>query len=509
MKGLHISRGMILLGLLSVFLCPSLLAHAASVPKKGFEVGGVEIKDAQGNKVGGYAGSYALLIGVSNYTSGWPRLENVPGELDKVEVLLRSQGFKVERWPKPGKSGPDGAELESAFNEFIRKYGYDKDNRLLFFFSGHGYTLDSGSRGYLVPTDAPDPKKDEKEFRRRALDMDQIMTWAKRMTSKHALFLFDSCFSGTIFKQKALPDMPPNISAMTTRPVRQFITAGSAEEKVPAKSTFIPMFIDAIKESFADYNKDGYVSGTELGMYLSNEVPKYVLQTPQYGTIQDYDLSRGDFVFRVGIKENPVADTGWVSAEPSPYKAWPLIADEKFTSASNPPWMQGNWSDINSTMGVSINDGKYRWDMSFQKPWARPLEAPYPSAVDFYVAVDVKLVESTVAEGVSLNLLFGRASQKDYRFTISSNNYFALSRADETDTKLIIDWTPTAVDLSKPNRLSVLVDNQTIKLFLNSVLVGEYRDTTFTGGKVGLALGSWGVGRVVAEFDNFEFHRKP
>jgi len=49
--------------------------------------------------------------------------------------------------------------------------------------------------------------------------------------------------------------------------------------------------------------KDGYVTGQELGLYLQSEVLKHARQTPQYGKIKDYKLSRGDFVFIVGTKE--------------------------------------------------------------------------------------------------------------------------------------------------------------------------------------------------------------
>ena len=62
-------------------------------------------------------------------------------------------------------------------------------------------------------------------------------------------------------------------------------------------STFTPALLDGIEQGLADYNQDGYVSGTELGLYLQSEVPKHARQTPQFGKIGDYDLSRGDFIF--------------------------------------------------------------------------------------------------------------------------------------------------------------------------------------------------------------------
>ena len=122
----------------------------------------------------------------------------------------------------------------------------------------------------------------------------------RSMDAKHALFLFDSCFSGAIFKQRDLPAVPPSVMQMTAQPVRQFITAGTAGQSVPAVSTFTPAFVDAVSHGLADLNNDGYISGTELGLYLSEKVPRHAAQTPQYGKISDYNLSRGDFIFVAG-----------------------------------------------------------------------------------------------------------------------------------------------------------------------------------------------------------------
>ena len=187
--------------------------------------------------------------------------------------------------------------MSEAFEDFIDRYGFDEGNRLLFFFSGHGHTRKRGKKGYLVPTDAPDPRYDEKGFARKAIGMNQILTWSRKIEAKHALFLFDSCFSGTVFKAKALPKLPPHISDITSRPVRQFISAGSAGEEVPANSVFTPSFIRALRGE-GDLDKDGYISGTELGMYLHRKVLSYDTgQHPQYGKIKDPDLDEGDFVF--------------------------------------------------------------------------------------------------------------------------------------------------------------------------------------------------------------------
>jgi hypothetical protein len=278
---------------------------------------GIAIKTQQGQEMDLYTGSYALLIGVSDYHNGWPKLEQIPGELSRVEKVLKRQGFRVEKI-----LDPDAEALEDGIEDFIDHYGYTKGNRLLFFYSGHGHTMHNGKRGYLVPVDAPDPRDHPVDFKRTAIDMNQIVSWCRQMDAKHALFLFDSCFSGTIFKQKDLPQKPPHITRLTSRPVRQFITAGSAGEPVPARSTFTPAFVDAIEHGLADLNKDSYVSGTELGLYLQNLVPNYARQSPQYGKIRDYELSRGDFIFLAGGSDLPSQQPAQPEAETGSLLVW-------------------------------------------------------------------------------------------------------------------------------------------------------------------------------------------
>ena len=276
------------------FLSPSIFAD------RGLKV--ISIKNSKGEQVGLYKKSHALVIGVSDYKAGWPDLESIPGEIEQVEESLMKLGFKVEK-----VINPDSKELKLAFEDFINSYGYDEHNRLLLFYSGHGHSRKGGKKGYLVPVDAPNPRKDEKGFLRKALTMSDILNMSKKMEAKHALFLFDSCFSGTIFKAKALPKQPPHISSFTASPVRQFITAGSAGEEVPANSVFTPSFVRGLRGE-ADINKDNYVTGTELGMYLHEKVLYYNTgQTPQYGKIKDPDLDEGDFVFALGrdIYEEP------------------------------------------------------------------------------------------------------------------------------------------------------------------------------------------------------------
>jgi hypothetical protein len=307
--------------MLSVLLAPAALATGRGV---------VLVPGDDGVERPLYAESHALLVGISDYTGGWPDLESVPRELEQVQGRLEAQGFQVVK-----HLDLESESMKRAFEEFIDAHGYQPENRLLFFFSGHGHTWDEADQGYLVPTDAPLPETAAgfpgPEFLRKALHMSQVLAWSRQMTAKHVLFLFDSCFSGTIFKTKSLPPRPPHIDRATALKVRQFITAGGAGEQVPARSVFTPAFVDALQYGWGDLNGDGYISGVEFGLYLQTKVPQHAQQAPQFGKHPDYELSRGDFVF--ALAKPPPA----LAPPPAPPAPPPQLIDQPPATPPPPP----------------------------------------------------------------------------------------------------------------------------------------------------------------------------
>jgi tetratricopeptide (TPR) repeat protein len=279
------------------------------------QVGSLKITDSSGREVTLYKESHALVIWAGDYQH-WDKLNNIEDEAKEVVSALERQGFEVTV-----VANPTGQKLKQAMQTFIDNYGYKSDNRLLIFFSGHGYTRKK-TKGYLVPVDAPDPasnSQNQQDFLKVALDMEQVESWARQIEAKHVLFVFDSCFSGTIFKQRSGSEKLPYIQSVMNKPVRQFLTAGDADQRVPAKSVFTPLFIRAL-EGEADYTKDGYVTGSELGLYLKQNLSQYTKnQTPQFGTIRDPDLDQGDIVFR-DLSASPLVATNSsrLTVNPSP-----------------------------------------------------------------------------------------------------------------------------------------------------------------------------------------------
>ncbi len=325
-----------LLFLLSLMLCLSTsLADTRSVRKV------VKIKSPLGEDVRElYKESHALVIGVSEYTK-WKKLPGVLEDITAVRKALEEHDFEV----KVVKNPKNRNEIKNELDSFISQHGRDPDNRLLFYYAGHGHTINKHGEdfGYIVPANSPKPDIDLNGFKDSAMDMQVIEVLAKDIDSKHVLFVFDSCFSGSMLFSLNR-GIPENISYKTTMPVRQFITSGSAEENVPDKSIFRDFFVKAL-EGEADRDKDRYITGNELGEYLQKNVINYSRDTqhPQYGKIRNPNLDKGDFVFLL-----PTEDTGSSNKKTAETKKQEIEANQK----------QG---EIQNVLFYRFVDGKRGW----------------------------------------------------------------------------------------------------------------------------------------------------
>ena len=257
-----------------------------------------------------YAGSYALLISVSAYRF-WKPLPNVRNHIDNLAKVLRCKGFDITP-----VTDPTGDELRSGIRSFIRKYGASpkyKNNRLLVYYSGHGYavtdTEDYSTQGYIVPTDAPNPGfgsgRNEIDFTFTAVNLDELIIEAKRIKAKHSIFLIDACLSGSLFESTIsdfgqVPLKTPPGKKVDKRVV-QFITAGNAYQEVRDDGLFKDEFIKAVTTTIADDDADGILTGSQLGDFLHHRIHNRTksLQSPQFAKLKASLVSTGEFLFRV------------------------------------------------------------------------------------------------------------------------------------------------------------------------------------------------------------------
>jgi len=264
---------------------------------------GIQVVSKKGQPLYLYKDYHAVVIGVSDYDH-WPKLPNAVKDTEEVAGKLRELGFKVKLI-----TNPDSQQLKSTLSEIARRLGTEQNRALILYYAGHGETTmlaDGTELGYIIPKDCPLQILDPFGFDSKAVSMKEVEMLALKVKSKHMLALFDSCFSGSLFAlSRAAPTV---ISEKSAKPVRQFMTAGGANETVPDRSIFKVCLLQGL-DGEADYNRDGYITGSELGLYLQTKVINYTrgAQHPQYGKINNPHLDKGDFIFVLKSSEPDVA----------------------------------------------------------------------------------------------------------------------------------------------------------------------------------------------------------
>lgn len=318
-----------------------------------------------------YDASYALVIGIDDYTNGWPRLSNAVRDAEIVADALSKKDFDVTLL-----KNLDAKALEDAFEKFFVFKGTNPNARLFVWFAGHGHTI--GREGYIVPTDAPRPEK-KGEFKYKALSMRRFGELVRQAESKHALAIFDSCFSGTVFAtSRAMP--PPAVTYATTYPVRQFVSSGDANQTVSDDGRFQRLFVRALNnEEKSDLNNDGYITGSELGMFLSDRVSNLTqnAQTPKYGKLRDENYDRGDFVFLL-------ASSGVQTDAPAPRPTWTGLSVQCNISGAS-VYVDGRYLGTAPIQNKKISPGTHKVKVS------KTGYEPYESSVNIRPGRNVTL----------------------------------------------------------------------------------------------------------------------
>lgn len=285
------------------FLAPcSAMEKAILNPESGQPM----IITPQGTQKTLYDASFALVISESNYSNEdyWKKLPHTKPELDAVSSALQKNGFEVTRI-----SDTNGAQLDQQIKEFFNTKGRIKNSRIVFIYSGHGYYDEESDSAYLAPIDSTSVNSPDSTFFTTAYAMEDLKSLALRMPAKQGIFIFDNCFSGMIFKSSSSPSRPDVIKSSSAErwryldrsantEVRQFISAAGPKDTVPAKSIFMPILTQGLLGA-ASFRNDGYVTGKELGIFISEEVTK--VSRTQVPNSDLYLKISGDMIFQTSL----------------------------------------------------------------------------------------------------------------------------------------------------------------------------------------------------------------
>ncbi len=265
--------------------------------------------------------SYAVVIGIDRYPH-FRYLQNAVSDARAIADYLHTQNYDqvITLYDQQATKQAIIAIMQNQLAPRLKK-----DDRVLIFFAGHGFTetLGGKDRGYFVPYDGDTQSAG-------FISMEELLSLADYMgNARHLLFIMDSCYGGLLGAETrgslVNPNVPDYLNNIAGRITRQVLTAGGkGQEVIDGGSKGHSVFVDAILEGLADGKADrdrnGYITFNELSDYVLQRASN-VYQTPLASVLPGNQ--GGEYLFRsplagVAGLVSPIAPVGTArrSAEP-------------------------------------------------------------------------------------------------------------------------------------------------------------------------------------------------
>ncbi|MEK6781105.1 MAG: caspase family protein [Bacteroidota bacterium] len=229
---------------------------------------------------------YALIIGINDYVDdGIMDLDNpVNDAVELKRVLQNYYTFDPENIKI--LSNPTRTAIIESFDVLSERI--TERDHFLVFYAGHGIWDERLNQGFWLPSDARLSSKAQ------WLSNSTIRDYIGGIKSKHTLLITDACFSGSIFKERAVSfENSRAVLEMYKLTSRKAMTSG-ALKTVPDKSVFITYLTKNLIN-----NDQPLLSAEELfrtfKIAVINNSPNG--QVPQYGAIGQVGDEGGDFIF--------------------------------------------------------------------------------------------------------------------------------------------------------------------------------------------------------------------
>jgi len=257
---------------------------------------------AAGDKRGFYRESWAVIVGVNDYEN-WPKLRYAVNDATAVEeALVNKFSFKRDHIRKLiDRDATRQRIMQVLGDEFTDGNKIKREDRVFFFFAGHGATRTFGDGrqiGFIVPVDA-----DRENYVSTAISMTQLRDASDLIAAKHIYFVMDSCYSGLALSRGtgSFARDRTYLEEITRRTARQILTAGGADQQVAddgpgGHSVFTWTLLQGL-DGKADLDGNGVITASELGAYISPIVASFSKQTPSVGNMVGSE--GGEFLFEL------------------------------------------------------------------------------------------------------------------------------------------------------------------------------------------------------------------
>ena len=278
--------------------------------------------------------SLAVTIGIDTYGEGIAPLRSAVADARAIAgALEHDHGFEVWRL------FDDGARLPRllALLEQELPAALGPDDRLIFYFAGHGLALegDTGPAGHLVPAGAR--RADPSSF----LPMQRLHEALTRLPVRHALVVLDCCFAGT-FRWASLRDVEPASTKIYHERYHRYLERASWQvltstgndelaldslqrhrgEGEGSHSPFALALLEGLSGR-ADYTGDHLITADELAIFVRDRVAPTAEGTGRRQVPQLFPLDRhdgGQFLFQVPDRTPVLEPAPPLDKDANPYR---------------------------------------------------------------------------------------------------------------------------------------------------------------------------------------------
>jgi WD40 repeat protein len=305
-------------------------------------------------KITSFKRSLAVVIGINEYQNKIPKLQTARRDAEVLAQILAEehQYDEVILITDETECKPTLKNLLTLLEERLPKeIQPTKDDRLLFYFAGHGIARDSdkGPAGYLVPQDA-DLEKNE-----NLLPMQKLHECLNALSCRHLLVILDCCFAGTLrWSTARLATVIPTVirkehyDRFIKSPAWQAITSAAHNQEAldtirlrdnrggVNHSPFALALFKALRGEgdvipAAKNGKsagDGVITATELYLYLRDnvETASNESQTPGIWTLSRHD--RGEYIFLVPGADPKLKPAPKLTEKNNPYRGLQSFEEE-------------------------------------------------------------------------------------------------------------------------------------------------------------------------------------
>lgn len=292
-----------------------LIPSMAFSQSRGIKVVAVDKATKEWKEIPLYNKTYAVIIGIDNYPNLSPefQLSYAVSDAKAIERILRSKFLFNKIYTLYNEQATKSNILDLLLNKLSQ---ISKDDAVFVFFAGHGgqEQTDFGPMGFIVPQDG------NFSDMRKVISMSTIRDdISKRIRAKHVFYTMDSCYSGILVTKRGATSKRTRrdiayLQQITKEPVRQVLTAGSANQEVldggpGGHSVFAGRFLEILDEA------DDFITANEISTLVKERVfsdaqARGHVQTPKSGEL----FGLGDFIFmpsmtkKLGNIENQVSE---------------------------------------------------------------------------------------------------------------------------------------------------------------------------------------------------------